>query len=383
MKARQLSAPLGVRVAKINWALYVATILLVLTVASIVGDLIVWSGQRFLPPPVSFIRGQSVFIAEMFYAVSYAAMGWLLATRLPRNVLGWIFLILGLSMGLQLGVTFLVQEAHQVLRPLNPWLLDAAWLVSSIHLLMIVVLTTIVFIRFPTGKPLTPRWRWAGWLTFFGALGVAIGIGLQPEGLAWYPSLPNPFGAPIAYKPVLDIITATGLVVMVFGATLATISMVLRYRRSSQRGAGAAALDRRGGRRPGPRRHPVRGRALRPPGRLQPGPAAAVDRPRRRLLPADRRGGGDPAASAVRHRPHPPARVRIHPVDRHPRRPVRGRRGALPAHLRGSDRRHVGCRDRVRDAGARRDVHAGPQLAADVRGQALQAGESRPRRRTR
>ena len=38
---------------------------------------------------------------------------------------------------------------------------------------------------------------------------------------------------PIEYRPVLDIINATGLVVMVFGATLATISMVLRYRRSA------------------------------------------------------------------------------------------------------------------------------------------------------
>ncbi len=116
---------------------------------------------------------------------------------------------------------------------MNPFLLYAAWVVSSIHLLSIVVLTTIVFLRFPTGRPLTPRWRWAGWLTFFGALGVAIGIGLQPEGLAWYPSLPNPFAVPIAYKPVLDLLTLVGLAVMITGTILATISMVLRYRRSN------------------------------------------------------------------------------------------------------------------------------------------------------
>ncbi len=96
------------------------------------------------------------------------------------------------------------------------------------------VLTTIVFIRFPTGRPLTPRWRWAGWLTFLGALGVAIGIGLAARrpGLVPVPC-PTRSALPIAYKPLLDIITATGLVVMVFGATLATISMVLRYRRSA------------------------------------------------------------------------------------------------------------------------------------------------------
>jgi len=233
MKARPLSVPLSGRISAVRWAWWLATFLLVFTFLTIVGDLIVWSEQRFQPPPVSFIRGQTVFLAEMFYAVSYSAMGWLLATRLPRNPLGWIFQVLGVSMAMQLGVTFLVQEAHQVLRPLSFWLLDAAWLVSTLHLLMIVVLTTVVFIRFPTGRPLTPRWRWAGWLTFLGALGVAIGIGLAPEGLAWYPSLPNPFALPFVYRPVLDLIIYTGLVVMVTGTTLATISMVLRYRRSN------------------------------------------------------------------------------------------------------------------------------------------------------
>jgi hypothetical protein len=233
MKARPISMPLGGRITAINWAWWVATFMLVLTFLTIAGDLIVWSGQRFLPPPVSFIRGQTVFLAEMFYAVSYSAMGWLLATRLSRNPLGWIFLVLGTSMAMQLGVTFLVQEAHEVARPLSPLLLDAAWLVSTFHLLTIVVLTTVVFIRFPTGQPLTPRWRWAGWLTFFGAIGVAVGIGNQPSGLAWYPTLPNPFGAPIEYTPLLHVVTVAGLLVMITGTLLATISMVLRYRRSS------------------------------------------------------------------------------------------------------------------------------------------------------
>ena len=233
MKAGPASTPIAMRLQSINWAFWIASALAVATVVAVIVDIILWAGQRFQPPPISFIRGQSVFVAEMFYAISYSAMGWLLATRLSRNPLGWIFLVLGLSMGLQLSVTFFIQEAHQSLRPLNPILLDLAWLVSSFHLLMIVVLTTVVFLRFPTGKPLTPRWRAAGWLTFFGALGVAFGIGLQPEGLAWYPSLPNPFGVPLAYKPLLDVLTLVGLAVMITGTILATVSMVIRYRRSS------------------------------------------------------------------------------------------------------------------------------------------------------
>ena len=201
-------------------------------------------------------------------------------------------------MALQLTVTFLVQEAHQVFRPMNPWLLDAAWVVSSIHLLMIVVLTTIVFMRFPTGRPLTPRWRWAGWLTFFGALGVAIGIGLQPEGLAWYPSLPNPFAVPIAYKPVLDLHDAPGPGGDGHGTILATISMVLRYRRSNSveraqlRWIAAAVVVLAAGGIP----FVIARYAL--PIDYAAGQLLLADRPRRRLLPADRGRGGRSFATA-------------------------------------------------------------------------------------
>ena len=87
-----------------------ATFLLALTVLAVALDIVLWAGLRFRPPHISFIQGSAVFVAEMFYSISYAAMGWLLATRLPRNLLGWIFLALGLSMAVQLTVTFIVEQ---------------------------------------------------------------------------------------------------------------------------------------------------------------------------------------------------------------------------------------------------------------------------------
>jgi hypothetical protein len=233
MKARPLTAPVVPRLLAINWPRLFATFLLSTAVLAVFVDIFVWAGQRFAPPPVSFIRGQSVFVAEMFYAIAYAFMGWLLATRLWRNPLGWVFLVLGVTMALQLGVTFFVEEAHQAFRPVGYPLLVGAWVASSVHLPSVVVLTTIVFLRFPTGKLLTSRWRVAGWLTFFGALFVALGIGLEPEGLAWYPTLPNVFAVPFSYRPLLGVLTVVGLVSMVSGVLLATTSMVLRYRQSA------------------------------------------------------------------------------------------------------------------------------------------------------
>ena len=101
----------------------------------------------------------------MFYAISYAAMGWLLATRLPRNLLGWIFLFLGLAMAVQLhGHVHDRGGVYQAFRPLDTIaaLRRVDGLVASSAAARL-VLTTVVFLRFPTGKLLSRRWAIAGW----------------------------------------------------------------------------------------------------------------------------------------------------------------------------------------------------------------------------
>lgn len=226
-RSRQLS--------DINWPWLAATALLAASVLCVLVGIVLWAGQRFEPPPVSFIDSQLVFLAEKFYAVAYAGMGWLLATRLPRNVLGWVFQVLGLAMAAQLLVTFEIQEGHEAFRQMSYPLLVAAWISSSAHLPMLAVLTNVVFLRFPTGRPLTPRWRGAGWLAFFGALLVIAGIGMQPSGLTWYPSLTNVFAAPFAWRQFLGPITLLGLSMLIVGVTIGTASIVVRYHRSNDR----------------------------------------------------------------------------------------------------------------------------------------------------
>lgn len=231
MKSATLVRPR--RLPQINWSRAFATFLLALTVLFVALCVALWAGIRFQPPHISFIQGSVVFVAEFFYAISYAAMGWLLATRVPRNLLGWLFLFLGLAMAAQLAVTFSIEGIYQAFRPLDTSLLFGAWVASSLHLPLTVLLTTVVFLRFPTGKLLSKRWAIAGWMTLVGALIVGIAVGLNPSGLAWYPSLPNIFGAPFETRAALQTAELVGLVLMVTGAVIATISMVFRYRQSA------------------------------------------------------------------------------------------------------------------------------------------------------
>lgn len=219
----------------VNWLNLTASALLAATVLVVVLDIALWAGQRFMPPRLSFITSQFVFVAQIFYAISYAAMGWLLASRLPGNVLGRVLQVLGLGMAAQLLVTFLIQEGHEAFRPLSYPLLVAAWLASSVQLPLLMVLTNTVFLRFPTGRPLTPRWRIGGLLALVGAILLILGVGLEPTGLVWYPSLTNVFAAPFATREVLGLVSLAGLSTLVVGMLIGTASMVVRYHRSNDR----------------------------------------------------------------------------------------------------------------------------------------------------
>src|SRR3954452_1611041 len=141
MKSATLVRPR--RLPALNWARLFATFLLTLTVLTVALSVVVWAGIGFRPPHISFIQGSVVFVAEMFYAISYAAMGWVLATRLPRNLLGWIFIFLGFAMAAQLSVTFAIEASgvYETLRRLHTPLLFGAWASSSFHLPAMVVLT--------------------------------------------------------------------------------------------------------------------------------------------------------------------------------------------------------------------------------------------------
>lgn len=220
------------RLASVPWGRLLAGTLLLATVGTLALDIALWSGQRFRPPPVSFIQGQAIYVVEMLMALAYGAMGWLLASRVSRNALGWLFLAIGLAMAVQLTSTFLVQAGHEAFRPVEQSVLLFAWAGSTLHLPLTVVLLVFVFLLFPDGKPLSRRWARAGWAAVGGAALVMFSVGLAPEGLQWFPSLANPFAAPPVVRPLLPAASLLGLTLLVAGALVASASMAVRYQRA-------------------------------------------------------------------------------------------------------------------------------------------------------
>ena len=221
------------RIASIHWPQMLAAGLFVATVATVVVDIVLWGGQRYRPPPVSYIQGSIIYFFEMAMALAYAAMGWLLAARVSRNPIGWLFLFIGLAMAAQMTATFTVQAGHEAFRPLEPAVAAGAWAGSTLHLPLTVVLLTFVFLLFPDGRPVSPRWANAGWAAVVGASLIVVSVGLAPEGLQWFPSVANPLAAPPLLRPLLPLLNIVGLVLLLGGVVAATASMVVRYRLST------------------------------------------------------------------------------------------------------------------------------------------------------
>jgi hypothetical protein len=95
--------------------------------------------------------------------VAFVLSGALIVSRQPRNVIGWLLMIPGLSLPIS-------ELATQWLIAMDPppettdlWLWLALWFISWSWVLLIFPLFHLL-LTFPNGRFLSPRWRWVGWL---------------------------------------------------------------------------------------------------------------------------------------------------------------------------------------------------------------------------
>ncbi|HYL40980.1 MAG TPA: hypothetical protein VET90_06705, partial [Candidatus Binatus sp.] len=121
-----------------------------------------------------------------------------------------------------------------------------AWLASNFQLPMLSAIIIVVFLIFPDGRALSARWARAGWLAVAGALLVGFGEALDPSGLRWYPTLPNPTAGPSWFGVVSFGIQVAGMIVILGALAAAMWAMVLRWRGygpRARRGVATVALS--------------------------------------------------------------------------------------------------------------------------------------------
>jgi signal transduction histidine kinase len=189
-----------------------------------------------LPKDVGAWGPNDVFDVVVTFGVPI--LGIVIVNKQPKNAIGWVFL--GAAVALGLGTFGQTYALHALVA--EPGSLPAGralgW-VSNVVWPIPVALLILLFLLFPTGHPVTPRWRIVGWLTV-AMLVVLVAASMIIATRNWN----DPFLDVADVRPgALANAARIALVIAVFAELaallLSVVSVGIRYRRS----AGAERLQ--------------------------------------------------------------------------------------------------------------------------------------------
>ncbi len=185
----------------------------------------------FLNYPVLQILLDQNFHIDAVIAVTFPTVGAVVAALRPRNAIGWIICLIGLSEALSaFGAQYAVYAV--LTRPgALPFGAEMAWLQEWIWAPGFSLFVTFLFLLFPTGRLLTHRWRWIAGLS---AISIALFILPQVIGSWKYGEvllLKNPDQLP-GVGPYLAI-SSVGFALLALCALASIFSLILRFRRAT------------------------------------------------------------------------------------------------------------------------------------------------------
>ena len=161
-----------------------------------------------------------------------ATIAALVAARQPWNSIGWIMMGTALPMAFS-GVAHGYAVYALFAEPGSlPWADAMAWLSSWVFLPSLFILPPVLFLLFPTGRFLGPRWRAVGWLIAIGTIAILPAWTLVPGPLEEpFENVVNPVGVEGA-GVALDAVGGLGWFALAAGILASAASMVVRLRRS-------------------------------------------------------------------------------------------------------------------------------------------------------
>jgi hypothetical protein len=206
----QVTSTPSVRVA---WAI------LVMAVGLLVLGLVLLPRDRWLT-----LESGSQLVGNGLLMAACSAVGILIVSRRPGNVIGWIFLLVPLVMAASL-------VADGYARRSLPGFMWVALLPDLLWIAAVPLGAMLVMLLFPTGHLPTRRWRPVVWATVAATAVVVVATALTPGPVEYFPDLQNPLGLAGA-GPVLDLVVEVGFLVMVVGVFAAAGSLIARWRRA-------------------------------------------------------------------------------------------------------------------------------------------------------
>ena len=153
-------------------------------------------------------------------------VGGLVASRQPRNPIGWILCAFIAFEGIStLAAGYAEVAPADATRGAGQ---GAAWFANWAYVSFF-ALVIFVLLYFPDGRLLSRRWRLAAWCGALGVVMFAGGSAFQPGRLHDYPKVANPVAVNRTFAEVLGL---AGMALTICALCAGAVAIVVRYRRS-------------------------------------------------------------------------------------------------------------------------------------------------------
>jgi hypothetical protein len=209
---------------------WLAWSLMVLSVVLVVGGIALALMTRSSTPQRSYY-GPVDAVFFLATVLTFSVVGAIIASRQPRNAIGWLFCGVGLVMAINsLAGGYAEYRLSGGSAP-GSLAETAAWFASWSWTLLVYVPTSFLLLLFPNGRLPSPRWRPVAWCAALGLIGFVAGTALQPGPLGDFPQIMNPYGVD---SLILDAIALTGVILALASMVASAVSLIVRMRRAGR-----------------------------------------------------------------------------------------------------------------------------------------------------
>jgi len=212
-------------------AAWLAWSLVALSVALLLGGIALARTTRATVPELTYGSQAEVDSAVLSLAtvLTFSVVGAIVASRHPRNAIGWIFCSIGLVVGIQALATGYAE--YWLASGSGPRSLGetAAWFATWLWILLVCVPTSFLLLLFPDGRPPSPRWRPVAWCAGLGISSFVAGYALDAGPLVDFPQIANPYGVD---SPVVGVVRVAAGFVVAGSIVASVVSVIVRLRRA-------------------------------------------------------------------------------------------------------------------------------------------------------
>jgi MFS family permease len=204
-------------------AAWLAWSLVVVSVVLLVG------GISFALMTRSTVPDGSITLSVL--ALAFSVVGAIIASRQPRNAIGWIFCSVGVTIGLN---SFAGDYAEYWLASgfgMGALGESAAWFSSWSWTLLVYIPTSFLLLLSPDGRLPSPRWRPVAWCAVLGLIGFLAGYVLVPGPLEDFPQILNPYGVD---SLMLEAVAVAGAILASASMVASAVSLIVRMRRAGR-----------------------------------------------------------------------------------------------------------------------------------------------------